>query len=81
MIDPYDVEDLRRLAAEEGVVALGETGLDYYYTPETKVRQQESFIHHIQIGRELNKPVIVHTRDARADTLAIDHYGAHLPRR
>ena len=42
-----------------------------YYTPETKVRQQESFIHHIQIGRELNKPVIVHTRDARADTLAI----------
>ncbi len=34
--DPYDVEDLRRLAAEEGVVALGETGLDYYYTPETK---------------------------------------------
>lgn len=69
--DPYDVEDLRRLAAEEGVVALGETGLDYYYTPETKVRQQESFIHHIQIGRELNKPVIVHTRDARADTLAI----------
>ena len=42
--DPYDVEDLRRLAAEEGVVALGETGLDYYYTPETKVRQQESFI-------------------------------------
>ena len=69
--DPYDVEDLRRLAAEEGVVALGETGLDYHYTPETKVRQQESFIHHIQIGRELNKPVIVHTRDARADTLAI----------
>lgn len=69
--DPYDVEDLRRLAAEEGVVALGETGLDYYYTPETKVRQQESFIQHIQIGRELNKPVIVHTRDARADTLTI----------
>lgn len=49
---------------------MGETA-DYYYTPETKVRQQESFIHHIQIGRELNKPVIVHTRDARADTLAI----------
>lgn len=42
-----------------------------FYTPETKVRQQESFIHHIQIGRELQKPVIVHTRDARADTLSI----------
>jgi TatD DNase family protein len=68
--EEYDVEDLRRLAAEEGVVAMGETGLDYFYTPETKPRQQESF-RHIRIGRELNKPVIVHTRDARADTLAI----------
>ncbi|VUC86187.1 putative metallodependent hydrolase [Salmonella sp. NCTC 11881] len=46
-------------------------GFDYFYTPETKIRQQASFIHHIQIGRELHKPVIVHTRDARADTLAI----------
>lgn len=37
--DFYDVEDLRRLAVEEGVVALGEIGLDYYYTSEIKVRQ------------------------------------------
>ena len=32
--EAYDVEDLRRLAAEEGVVAMGETGLDYFYTPK-----------------------------------------------
>ncbi|RAU79551.1 metal-dependent hydrolase, partial [Klebsiella pneumoniae] len=64
-------ETLRALAAEEGVVAMGETGLDYFYTPETKAQQQSSFRDHIRIGRELNKPVIVHTRDARADTLAI----------
>lgn len=69
--ETYDVEDLRRMAAEPGVVAMGETGLDYFYTPETKIRQQESFRDHIRIGRELNKPVIVHTRDAREDTLAI----------
>lgn len=69
--EDYAVQDLRRMAAEEGVVAMGETGLDYYYTPETKARQQASFRDHIRIGRELNKPVIVHTRDARADTLAI----------
>ncbi len=69
--EAYDVEELRLLAAEDDVVAMGETGLDYFYTPETKIRQQVSFIHHIQIGRELHKPVIVHTRDARADTLAI----------
>ena len=69
--EPYDVDDLRRLAAQPGVVAMGETGLDYFYTPETKARQQLSFRDHIRIGRELGKPVIVHTRDARADTLAI----------
>lgn len=69
--EEYDVEDLRRLAAEGGVVAMGETGLDYFYTPETKPRQQASFRNHIRVGRELNKPVIVHTRDARADTTAI----------
>jgi len=67
----YPIEELRRLAAEPGVVAMGETGLDYFYTPETKAQQQTSFRYHIQVGRELNKPVIVHTRDARADTLSI----------
>lgn len=67
----YPTEELRRLAAEPGVIAMGETGLDYFYTPETKAQQQTSFRYHIQVGRELNKPVIVHTRDARADTLAI----------
>ena len=67
----YPIAELRRLAAEPGVVAMGETGLDYFYTPETKAQQQTSFRYHIQVGRELNKPVIVHTRDARADTLAI----------
>lgn len=68
---PYDFAELRRLAADERVVAMGETGLDYYYQKETKAQQQASFREHIRIGRDLNKPVIVHTRDAREDTLAI----------
>lgn len=67
----YDAETLRQLSSEEGVVALGETGLDYFYTSETKAQQQDSFRNHIRIGQELNKPVIVHTRDARQDTLTI----------
>ena len=67
---PYDVEEFRRLAAEEQVIALGETGLDYFYQQETKAQQQASFREHIRTGIALNKPIIVHTRDAREDTHA-----------
>ncbi len=69
--EPCDFAELRQLASDERVIAMGETGLDYHYQPETKARQQASFREHIRIGRDLNKPVIVHTRDAREDTLAI----------
>lgn len=69
--EPYDFAELRQLAADERVIAMGETGLDYYYQKETMAQQQASFREHIRIGRDLNKPVIVHTRDAREDTLAI----------
>ncbi|MEH0876269.1 metal-dependent hydrolase [Pectobacterium cacticida] len=68
---PYDYAELRELASDSRVVALGETGLDYFYQQETKAQQQSSFCEHIRIGNDLNKPVIVHTRSARADTLAI----------
>ncbi|EFE94085.1 metal-dependent hydrolase [Serratia odorifera] len=69
--DGYDYDELRQLAAAEQVVALGETGLDYFYQKDNWALQQESFRQHIRIGRDLNKPVIVHTRDAREDTLRI----------
>src|SRR5690606_14761809 len=53
------------------VVAIGETGLDYYYSQDRKAAQQESFRVHLQAAAQLRKPVIVHTRDAREDTLAL----------
>ena len=70
---PSLYKELRRLAAAPKVVAMGETGLDYFYQKEDHQLklQQDSFRHHIRVGRELNKPVIVHTRDARQDTLDI----------
>ncbi|WP_109409376.1 metal-dependent hydrolase [Proteus genomosp. 4] len=67
----YDVEELALLAAAPDVVALGETGLDYYYQQENAALQREIFREHIRIGRQVNKPVIVHTRSAREDTLSI----------
>ncbi|WP_118986254.1 metal-dependent hydrolase [Photorhabdus sp. CRCIA-P01] len=67
----YDFDELARLAAGNEVVALGETGLDYYYQQDNAELQRTSFREHIRIGRKLNKPVIVHTRSARDDTLKV----------
>lgn len=67
----YQQEELLNLASDNRVVALGETGLDYFYQQDNIPLQQTCFRQHIQVGRELNKPVIVHTRDARTDTLSI----------
>ncbi|MBT3146172.1 TatD family hydrolase [Neptunomonas phycophila] len=53
------------------VVALGESGLDYYYTKDTSELQKESFANHLRVADQLALPVIVHTRDAREDTLAL----------
>ncbi|TBV12019.1 TatD family hydrolase [Stutzerimonas kirkiae] len=53
------------------VVAIGETGLDYHYQPEAAEQQRGSFRLHLEAARITGKPVIVHTRAARADTLAL----------
>lgn len=53
------------------VVAIGETGLDYYYTKDYAQSQQQSFTHHLEVAGELALPVIVHTRDAREDTIRL----------
>lgn len=53
------------------VVAIGETGLDYHYQPEAAALQQQAFRLHLEAARISGKPVIVHTREARADTLRL----------
>ncbi|MFC0179347.1 YchF/TatD family DNA exonuclease [Thorsellia kenyensis] len=68
---PYEFDEFLALASEDNVIALGETGLDYYHETESMVLQQRRFVEHIAIGAELQKPIIVHTRQARADTLAL----------
>ena len=64
-----DFEQLVALARHPRVIAVGETGLDYYYAPETKALQLDSFEKHIKVALELNKPLIIHTRGAQQDTL------------
>jgi TatD DNase family protein len=67
--DKLDKDLLTRLASHDKVVAIGETGLDYYYSKDTHQVQQDSFVGHIEVANELNKPLIIHTRDAKADTI------------
>ena len=77
-IHPLDIEaevesvdSLCRLAAFPEVVAVGETGLDYYYSRDNRELQQRSFRAHLQAAARLGKPVIVHSREAREDTIAL----------
>lgn len=65
------VAELVALGREPRVVAIGETGLDYYYGRDSAQRQQDWFRTHVAAAREVGKPLIVHTRDARTDTLRI----------
>jgi TatD DNase family protein len=59
-------------AARHGrVIGIGETGLDYFYDKSDRARQQASFAAHIAAARATGLPIIVHTRDAEADTLAL----------
>lgn len=64
-------ERLIALAAHEKVVGIGETGLDYYYEHSPREAQKESFRAHIEAARATGLPLIVHTRDADEDTVAI----------
>lgn len=68
-----DLEEIRRLAAHEKVVAIGEIGLDYYWVKEEEGRKKEQdfFRAQMALAEELNLPVIVHDREAHGDTLAI----------
>ena len=66
-----DVEKLVAFGSHHKVVAVGETGLDYYRSEGDTTWQRERFVTHINAAKTLNKPLIIHTRMAREDTLCI----------
>jgi len=62
---------LREAAIDPKVIAIGETGLDYYYDHSDRRVQQDLFRVHIGVARETGLPIVIHTRDAEGDTLRI----------
>jgi TatD DNase family protein len=68
---PVTVAQLVELARHPKMVGIGETGLDYHYTPESKDIQQASLRVHIEAAQETQLPLIIHARDADDDMAAI----------
>lgn len=66
---PSDWEEISRLSLHPQVVAIGETGLDRYWDHAPLDVQQDYFRRHLRLSREINKPFIVHCRDAEAEVL------------
>jgi len=68
---PGDLADIEALAREhDAIVAIGETGLDYFYDTAPRDRQRASFTAHLAMGAELGLPVVVHAREADEDMAA-----------
>jgi len=65
----FDV--IAELARREVVVAVGEIGLDYHYDHSPRATQREVFARFVRLARALRKPIVVHTREAAADTLDV----------
>jgi TatD DNase family protein len=68
--DP-DLSELRDFLGNPQVKAVGETGLDYYYTAETAAEQKKLVAENLALAVEFGKPAVVHTRDADEDTVAL----------
>lgn len=73
-----DVDRLRQQLSEPGVVAVGETGLDYHYSADTADAQKTLFSKMLEVSVECALPVVVHSREADGDTCALlrDHASA-----
>jgi len=69
--DEAALTELKELAKDKKVVAIGETGLDYHYDFSTPQQQRDCFVRHLEIAAELNLPVIIHSREAFDETLGV----------
>jgi TatD DNase family protein len=71
MMTDADRAELEELMAAPRVVAVGETGLDYYWHYSPREAQQEAYRWHIDLAKRVGKPLMIHDRDAHADVLAV----------
>lgn len=70
-LDISYIDEIRKIAENNKIVAIGEIGLDYYWNKENKEKQKEIFSKQIDIANRLNLPIVIHSRDAWQDTILI----------
>lgn len=70
-LEETDMDFLREAAKNSKVVAIGEIGLDYHYEDTVREVQKKWFVRQLEIAKETNLPVVIHSRDAAQDTLDI----------
>jgi TatD DNase family protein len=70
-LPPDWLDTVRDLAQRPGVVAIGEIGLDYYWQEASPEKQEQVFRAQLDLARDLRLPVVIHSRDAQADTVRI----------
>ncbi|MBI5567359.1 MAG: TatD family hydrolase [Chloroflexi bacterium] len=79
--DAAMLSEVRSLAQHDKVIAIGEIGLDYYWHKVEHVVQARAFQAQLEVAGELGKPVIVHSREAAADTIGVlEQFTQHAPR-
>jgi TatD DNase family protein len=78
-VEPGQLAELRELQADPSVVALGEMGLDYHYDFSPRPRQIEVFQIQLALAAELDRPVVIHCREAVDDTLAVLREQPNVP--
>ena len=67
----HDIEYIKKNQTTDKIIGIGEIGLDYYYGKDTKEEQKELFEAQLKIAEEYEVPVVIHSRDATMDTIAI----------
>lgn len=70
-LDERDWRDMEKLAHDERVIAIGEIGLDYHWDDVDRDTQKRAFVRQIKLANRLNKPILIHMRDATKDTLEL----------
>jgi len=69
--ETIQADQLIELAEHDKIIAIGETGLDFYYSADNKSQQMDNFITHLEVAKTVQLPVVVHTREAKKETIEL----------